>query len=90
MFLLAWPSARQAAHVSAGFGQLRQAGVGAPSFPTRSFVLRHLRQVAKRCEPGDWPLAGVDKVCPGFEWFLWAKGNTGVLIWLPHDPQGGF
>ncbi|CAJ1332490.1 unnamed protein product [Effrenium voratum] len=43
-----------------------KAGVGAPSFPTRSFVLRHLRQVAKRCEPGDW-----------FVWF-WAGHGVNV------------
>jgi len=43
-----------------------KAGVGDPSFPTRSFVLRHMRQVAKRCEEGDW-----------FVWF-WAGHGVNV------------
>eukprot|EP00931_Biecheleriopsis_adriatica_P116820 TRINITY_DN9240_c0_g1_i1.p1 TRINITY_DN9240_c0_g1~~TRINITY_DN9240_c0_g1_i1.p1 ORF type:complete len:426 (-),score=90.34 TRINITY_DN9240_c0_g1_i1:73-1350(-) len=41
-------------------------GVGAPSFPTRSYVLRHLRQVARRCQAGDW--------------FVWFWAGHGVQV----------
>jgi len=43
-----------------------KAGVGDPSFPTRSFVLRYIRQVARRCEEGDW--------------FIWFWAGHGVNV----------
>ena len=43
-----------------------EAGVGDPSFPTRSFVLRYIRQVARRCEEGDW--------------FIWFWAGHGVNV----------
>lgn len=54
-----------------------KAGIGDPSFPTRSFVLRHIRQVARTCEAGDW-----------FIWF-WAGHGVNVPD-FNGDEQGGF
>lgn len=54
-----------------------KAGIGDPSFPTRSFVLRHIRQVARTCEVGDW-----------FIWF-WAGHGVNVPD-FNGDEQGGF
>lgn len=45
---------------------LPEAGIGDPSFPTRSFVLRHIRQVARTCEVGDW--------------FIWFWAGHGVNV----------
>ncbi|CAE8710560.1 unnamed protein product, partial [Polarella glacialis] len=41
-------------------------GVGSPGFPTRRVVLGHIRQVASRCQPGDW--------------FVWFWAGHGVNI----------
>jgi len=65
------------AHVSDITLNTDRHGVGSANFPTRSVVLRHIANVAKRCQPGDW-----------FVWF-WAGHGVNVPD-RQGNSQGGF
>lgn len=51
-------------------------GVGSPNFPTRSVVLKKIREVGGRCKPGDW-----------FVWF-WAGHGVNVPDYEGDEASG--